>query len=322
MSKKIVSFGGGSAVPKLILKPLKEEGFFVVGITSMVDNGGSTGVLRRELSVLPPGDIRRHLIALADLSPQKEWKEKLWGFRFAKDIELSPGHFGHNFANVFIAGLEKYYGFEKALEILHDFLHVKGRALPATLNSVQVVAELEDGTLVEGEDEIDVGENHDRTKRIKKIFLKPPANGYKEAIKEIKEADVIIIGPGDMYSSILPCFLPAGIKEAIQASQARKIFVCPLMTKLGETQGFKVEDFVKEIEKYIGTELDYVVYNNVIPSKERIEETKKEGEFLIDVVFFENVPENSKFIGADLIPDEGLVIHDKDKLKKTLLSLI
>ena len=164
MSKKIIVFGGGSAVPKLTLKPLKERGFKMVGITSMVDNGGSTGVLRRELNVLPPGDIRRHLIALANLSPGEEWKERIWNFRFARNIELSPGHFGHNFANVFIAALEKNYGFEKTLDILHNFLNVRGKALPATLDKIQLVAELEDGELVEGEDEIDVGENHDRTK--------------------------------------------------------------------------------------------------------------------------------------------------------------
>lgn len=320
--KKIISFGGGSIVPELILKPFKEKGFEMIGITSMVDNGGSTGVLREEFGVLPPGDIRRHLIALADLSPKEEWKEKLWNLRFATDIELSPGHFGHNFANVFIAGLEKEYGFEKALDIVCQFLNVKGKALPATLDKVQLVAELEDGTIVEGEDEIDVGENHDRTKKIKRVFLKPEAEGYQKAIEEIEKADVIIIGPGDLYTSIIPCFLPKGIKEAIKISQAKKIFICPTMTKLGETQGFSVLDFTREIEKYIGTNLDFVIYNNNIPSKERIEETKKEGEFLLDLVSFENLPKDKKFVGEDLITEEGKILHDSQKLLRILSNLI
>lgn len=322
MSKKIVVFGGGSTVPKLVLKPLKEEGFYMIGITSMVDNGGSAGALRKELDVLPPGDIRRHLIALANLSPEEEWKEKIWNFRFARNIEFSPGHFGHNFANVFIAGLEKFYGFEKALDILHEFLKVKGKALPATLDSVQVVAELEDGELVEGEDEIDIGENHDRTKKIKRIFLKPQGKGYERVIEEIEQADVILTGPGDLYSSILPCFLPSGIREAIQGSGAKKIFICPLMTKLGETQGFSVIDFKNEIEKYIGSELDYIIYNNYLPSKERIKDYKKEGEFLLEMVPFDNLPKDGRFISEKLIPDEGPIAHDKEKLKKILLSLI
>ncbi len=320
--KKIISFGGGSIVPELILKPFKEKGFEMIGITSMVDNGGSTGVLREEFGVLPPGDIRRHLIALADLSPKEEWKEKLWSLRFATDIEFFPGHFGHNFANVFIAGLEREYGFEKALDILHQFLNIKGKALPATLDKVQLVAELEDGTIVEGEDEIDVGENHDRTKKIKRVFLKPEAEGYQKAIEEIKKADVIIIGPGDLYTSIIPCFLPKGIKEAIKISQAKKIFICPTMTKLGETQGFSVLDFTREIEKYIGTNLDFVIYNNNIPSKERIEETKKEGEFLLDLVSFENLPKDKKFVGEDLITEEGEILHDSQKLLRILSNLI
>jgi len=322
MSKKIVAFGGGSAIPRLILKPLREMGFEMVGITSMVDNGGSTGALRRELNVLPPGDIRRHLMALANFSPEEEWKEKIWNFRFARNIELSPGHFGHNFANVLIAALEKNYGFERALDILHDFLHVKGKAFPATLDKVQLIAELEDGEFVEGEDEIDVGENHNRTKKIKRVFLKPEAEGYKKAIEEIEKADVIIAGPGDLYSSIIPCFLPKGIKEAIMSSKAKKVFICPLMTKLGETQGFSVMDFTREVERYIGCELDYVVFNNLIPPKDKIEKVKNEGEFLIDLVFFDNVPKEKKFIGENLFSEEEAGKHDKEKLTNLLVGLI
>jgi len=315
---KIVCFGGGSAVPELILKPLKESGFSVVGITSMVDNGGSTGVLRREFNILPAGDIRRHLLALAEC---EQWKKKIWNFRFAKDIKLSPGHFGHNLANVFIAALEANYGFERTLEICHQFLKVKGKALPATLDKIQLVAELEDGCFVEGEDEIDVGENHNRNKRIKRVFLKPEAKGYSKAIEQIKEADFLIFGPGDLYSSIIPCFLPKGISEAIQNSKAKKIFICPAMTKLGETQGFSVLDLTREIEKYIKCSLDRVLYNNFLPEPQRIEEFKKKEQFLLEMVPFDKLPKNEKFIGKNLLLDKGEIKYDKEKLINALFVL-
>ncbi|HIE41606.1 MAG TPA: YvcK family protein, partial [Candidatus Aenigmarchaeota archaeon] len=271
--KKIVCFGGGSTVPKLILEPLKEFDLELVGITSMVDDGGSTGALRKEFNVLPAGDIRRHLLALSEA---EEWKKNLWNFRFAKCIELSPGHFGHSFANVFISGLEVNYGFEKALEIYHQFLKVKGKALPATLDKVQLIAELEDGKLVEGEDEIDVGKNHDRTKKIKRVFLKPEAKAYEKALKETKKADFIIIGPGDFYSSLACCFLAQGWKEAMRESEAKKIFICPALTKLGETQNYSIKNFCEKIEEYIGSSLDFIIFNTKFPSRERLEKYREE----------------------------------------------
>ena len=180
-------------MPKLILEPFKELDLDLVAITSMVDNGGSTGALRKEFNTLPTGDIRRHLLALSDLPKEEEWKKKLWNFRFAKDIEISPLHFGHNFANVFISGLENILGdFERALEIASEFLKIKGKALPATLDKVQVIAELEDGSLVEGEDEIDLGQNHNRNLKVKRVYLEPAGKVYKKAAEEIKTADFII----------------------------------------------------------------------------------------------------------------------------------
>ncbi len=320
---KVVCFGGGSGVPKLVMRPLKEIGFEVVGITSMVDNGGSTGALRKEFDVLPPGDIRRHLLALADLPPEERWKEKLWELRFGKDIEFSPGHYGHSFANVFIAGLEYVLGdFEKALEIAHEFLRVKGKALPATLDKVQLVAELEDGSIVEGEDEIDCGTNHDRRKRIVKVFLEPEGKVYEKAVEEVKKADAIIIGPGDLYTSLISCFLSKGMKEAIQSSRAKKVFISPAMTKLGETHGFNVLDYVREVEKYIGCELDFVIYNTTMPPRERLEEFRKKEPLMEDMVSFENVPQDEKFVGRDLLLEEGDIKYDSEKLVKVLLEVL
>lgn len=318
--KKIVCFGGGAGIPKLILEPLKDLDLNLVSITSMVDNGGSTGVLRKEFNILPPGDIRRHLLALSEA---EEWKKKLWEFRFGRDVELSPGHFGHNFANVFIGGLEHILGdFEKALEISHQFLKVKGKALPATLDQIQVNAELEDGTIVEGEDEIDTSQKHDPNLKIKRVYLDPDGKGYQKAIDEIKTADFLILGPGDFYSSIIPCFLPKGIEEAVMESSAKKIFICPAMTKKGETQGFSVKEFCEKTEGYLGAPLDMVIYNNVYPSQERVEEYKKEAVLLDKLFKAEDGLDKDKFIGEDLLLNEGEIHHDKEKLIPLLKKII
>lgn len=318
--KKIVCFAGGSVVPKIILEPLKNLGFDMVGITSMVDDGGSTGALRREFNILPPGDIRRHLLALSEA---EEWKKKLWEFRFAKNIELSPYHSGHNFANIFMGGLEHILGsFEKALDVAHKFLKVKGKALPATLDQVQLIAKLENGDKVNGEDEIDAGKKHNRNVKIKKIYLNPSGKAYPKAIAEIKKADFLILGPGDFYSSIIPCFLPKGIKKAVSTSKAKKIFICPLMTKKGETSGFTIREFCEKTEKYIGAPLDFVIYNNFYPSRKRVEKYKKQTEFLGKLLIAEDNLDGKKFIGANLILAKGEIKHDKEKLIKLLRKIL
>ncbi|MDD2696600.1 MAG: YvcK family protein [Candidatus Pacebacteria bacterium] len=318
--EKIVCFGGGSGIAKLILEPLKGFELDLVAITSMVDNGGSTGALRKEFNILPPGDIRRHLLALSEA---EEWKKKLWNFRFAKDLEISPRHFGHNFANVFIGGLEYLLGdFEKALEITSQFLKVKGKALPATLNQVQVIAELEDGSLAEGEDEIDLGQKHNRNLKIKRVYLNPSGKAYQKAVEEIETADFIIIGPGDLYSSLIPCFLAEGMKEAISKSKAKKIFICPAMTKLGETQNYSLKDFAEKMEEY-GISLDLVIYNNNIPSKERVDKymVEMKDEFVLEPPKIdENLDE--KFIGEDLLLSTGEIKFDKEKLIPVLRRII
>lgn len=320
--KKIVCFGGGNAVPKLLLGPLKKYPVKITGITSMVDNGGSAGALRREFNILPPSDIRRHLLALSEA---EEWKKKLWNFRFAKNLEISPLHFGHNFANIFMGGLEHLLGdFEKALEICHQFLKVKGKALPATLNQVQIIAELEDGSLAEGEDEIDLGQNHNRNLKIKRVYLNPSGQAYQKAVEEVETADFIIIGPGDMYSSLVPCFLTEGWKEAMVQSQAKKIFICPSTTKLGETQDYSIKDFSEKMEDYLGVSLDLVIYNNNIPTDERLRNYMEEmkGEFVLEPPKINEGLNKSKFIGEDLLLKEGEIKYDKEKVTPLLKKII
>lgn len=320
--KNVVCLGGGSGIPKLILEPFKDLNINLTSITSMVDNGGSAGAIRKEFNVLPPGDIRRHLLALSEA---EDWKKKLWNFRFANDIEISPLHKGHNFANVFIGGLEYLLGdYEKALKICHEFLKVKGTVLPATIDKVEVIAELEDGTLVRGEDEIDLGQNHNRNLKVKKVYLNPSGNVYAKTATAIKAADYIIIGPGDMYSSLIPCFLSLGMKEAVQKSKAKKIFICPAMTKLGETQGYSVKDFADKIEEYIGASLDLIIYNNNIVDTERIEKFREETkeELVSDPPQIDENLGKDKFIGKDLLLKDGEMKYDKAKLIPLLKKII
>jgi uncharacterized cofD-like protein len=141
-------------------------------------------------------------------------------------------------------------------------------------------------------------------------------------MEEIEAADFLIIGPSDFYSSIIPCILPEGVKEALKKSKAKKIFICPAMTKKGETSGFTAKEFCKKTEEYIGTELDFVIYNNVYPSEERIKKHKEDAEFLDEVFKAEQDLDVKKVIGADLILDDGEIKHDKEKMTEFLMSLI
>lgn len=310
--KKIVCFGGGNAMPKAVLPGLKKYPVKITTITSMTDNGGSSGQLRRDFDILPPGDIRRHLTALSDAP---EWKKKLFSFRFGSE-EFDNGHKGHSLGNIFLAGLENdLEDYEKVLEIVNEFLDIKNhQALPATIEKTQVFAELENKEIIEGEDEIDVPRNHSGKLKINRIFLKPEVNAYHRALKEINEADLIIIGPGDLYSSIIPCFLPNGIKEAIKKSKAKKVFICPLLTKFGETSGFSVLDFANEIEKYIECNLDFIFYNKTDKEK-RVKINKRTVRIDINL-------DESKFVGCDFLDNNGEIIHDPDKVAKNLIKLI
>ncbi|MBI2144755.1 YvcK family protein [Candidatus Woesearchaeota archaeon] len=317
MTLKLVAFGGGNAMPKALLAGLTKLPVEITTVTSMVDNGGSTGQFRKDFNVLPPGDIRRHLLAL---SRAPQWKKDLFAFRFGHEV-FDQGHRGHSFGNAFLAGLEnslRDYG--KVLEIAHDFLEVHGRCLPATTDKINVYAELENGQTIEGEDEIDVPRKHNPSLKIKRIFVKPEATAYPQAVSAIKEADIIAIGPGDLYSSSLPCFLPQGITGAIKASKAKKILVCNAMTKLGETQGFTVEDFAAEAEKYAG-KLDYVLYNTKLPDAKRLEAHKKEEPAQLEPVRIGKGLNAAKFIGKDLLKESGQVVYDSDKVAAAIMEL-
>ncbi len=313
--KHIVVIGGGTGV-FTVLSGLKKYPYELTAILTMADNGGSSGVLREEFGILPPGDIRRALVAL---SPSSSVLAKLFTYRF-KDGE---GLKGHSFGNLFLTALERITGdFSKAISEAAKILSIKGKILPVTLDKTRLFAKLENNYLVVGETNIDIPK-HDPRLSIKEIFLNPPAKANKEAIKAIKEADFIIIGPGDLYSSILPNFLVKGIKEAIVKSKAKKIYVLNIMTKNGETNNFKASDFVKILEKYLGKGvIDYILVNSSKPKARYLNKYLKEKAQV--VIFDKKNFRGSKYkvIIAPLLRNSPLLRHDPEKLAKAIDKIV
>lgn len=312
-NKKIVCLGGGNAMPKAVLQGLKKYPIKLAVICAMLDSGGSAGRLRKDYNIVSPGDIRRAFIALANTSPAIQ---ELFNYRFQAG-ELK----GHNFANLLITALEFSTGdYEKTIKTVKKLLNIKHQVLPVTLNKSNLYAVLENGKVIEGETNIDIPK-HNGNLKIKEVLLKPKAKAYPKALEAINKADLIIIGPGDLYSSLAQILLTEGIPEAIRKSKAKKVYICNLMTKYGETNNFSVLSFANEIEKYLEGNLDYVIYNNSLSPKEKIKIYKKKHPELLDLVEVDqNLPKN-KFIGRDLLPSIGSITHDPKKLAKAILSL-
>lgn len=269
-NKKIVTLGGGTGSYTL-LNGLKEYSYDLTAIVTMADDGGSTGTLRDELGVLPPGDIRQCLVALSDSSVLMR---DLMTYRFEKgDLK------GHNFGNLLLSALEKITGnFSDGVEEVTKILNVRGNVLPVSEDDMRLKIILQDGTILNGEKELD--DNQDiREKSIKDIKLSKEIIANKKAIKAILNADYIIIGPGDHYGSILPNLLVEQISEAIRKTKALVFFVSPLTNKMGHSDGYDMLDYVMEIEKYIGkNRINNVFYNSKIPNKKSLAQyEKKEG---------------------------------------------
>ncbi len=306
--KKIVTIGGGTGHFTL-LSGLKEYPFDIKAIVSMADHGGSTGRLRDELGVLPPGDIKQCLVAL---SSSPKILRDLFLYRFNKGSLK-----GHSFGNLFLSALEKSAGsFEKAIEEASKILAIKGKVIPATLDKIELVAVLENGKKVFGEEKID--NLKPSNTKIKQVFLKPSGKINKQAKKAIKEADAIIIGPGDIYTSIIPNLLVKGMKESLEVSKAKKILITNLINKKGQTPDFSAYDYLKTIEDYSFKGLfNFVIYNIKKPSKKTLERYKKEGDF----VRFKEVPKNLKtrFLGFSLLSEKTFKQIKADKTKRSLI---
>jgi len=313
-SKKIVVIGGGTGC-FTVLSGLKKYPVELSAIVTMADSGGSTRILREEFGILPPGDVRQALVAL---SQSEKLLADLFAYRFKEG-----GLKGHSFGNLLITALERIKGnFEKAIEEAGKILNIKGKVIPVTLQNTNLCAILENDQIIEGEENIDVPK-HNPNLKIEKVYLKPQVKANKRAIKAILRADLIIIGPGDLYTSIIPNLLVKGIPEALKKSKGKKVYVCNLMTKLGETNNFTGSDFVREIEKYLkGKILDYVIFNNKKPSPSRIEKYEKEGAQFVKYDKKDFREAKFKIIAGNFLRKRGFIRHDPQKLAKVLLRIL
>lgn len=296
------------------LKPCFDN---LTAIVTMADDGGSTGILREEFGILPPGDIRRALLALSDSGDKM--LAQLFSYRFEQGLGLT----GHNFGNLLITVLERLTNdFEKAVNEAGRILSVKGKVIPVTLGKAKLVAELESGQKIIGETNIDIPK-HDGHFKIKKVYLNPSVKINPNAKKAIMEADIVIIGPGDLYTSIIPNLLVGGMKETLKKTKAKIIYMSNVMTKFGETNDFKASDFIKTVLDYLGKDvLDYAVVNNKKPSFKKIASYVKErSDFVEPDVDFKKTGKTS-VVKADLLRSGKFIRHDPKKICGLIKMLI
>lgn len=313
--KKVVVIGGGTGVFTVLTGLREYPDLKLSAIVSMADDGGSTGLLREEFGTLPPGDIRRALIALS--GSNKEVLSELFNYRFDKSSSLK----GHTVGNILLTALEKITGsFPDAIAEAVKILNVKGKVIPVTLSQTKLVALLEDGDKIFGETNIDIPK-HDGKKKIEKLFLSSKAVANPNAVKEIMSADAVILGPGDIYTSIIPNLLIDGISDAVKKTKAKVIYNINIMTKFGETNDFRASDFIKTIEEYLGKDIiDYVSINTQKPKGSIVKRYEKENvEFVIDDL--EN-PKRPKIVRGDFLRHGMFLRHDPEKLSEKLYSII
>ncbi len=326
--KKIVTIGGGTGSFTL-LSGLKKYPIELSAIVSMADDGGSTGVLRDELGVLPPGDVRQCLVALSDSS---EKLRELMNYRFEEG-----GLSGHSFGNLFLSALEKIEGgFIDGVAEAAKILNVKGEVIPVTGVDTGLKVELRDGQVLSGEHEINTSLTVGKT-GIKKLFLSPRAKANPRAVEALLAADLIIIGPGNHYCSILPNLLVGGIPEAIRRSEATVVYNCNLVNKRGHTDGYTLDEYVSEIDSFLGgSRVDFVTFNTHVPDKRVLKRYNEESSALVSFIPDRVQNRHYRVLQADLLnrksvrfsiadkiaQSRSFIRHDTEKLAKVLVMLL
>ena len=309
---KIVVVGGGTGLSAL-LRGLKEYSSNITAIVTVADDGGSSGRLRREIGVLPPGDIRNCLAALAD---EEELLTELFQYRF----KAGDGLVGHSFGNLFLTVMSEITGdLEQAATASSKVLAISGKVLPSTLSDVSLWAEMEDGRLIEGESNIPVAKG--RIKNIGCIPADPPA--LPTAVKAIKEAEYIIIGPGSLYTSIIPNLLIPDIRDAIAKADVPRIYVCNIMTQPGETEGYSVADHIREIDRVSKRKLfDAVLVHRKPPSPRSLQRYELENSHPVVLDRQEIAKLNRRIVMANVMEEDlatGHVRHNSSQLARVLL---
>lgn len=325
--KNVVTIGGGTGSFTL-LSGLKNYPVNISAIVSMADDGGSTGVLRDELGVLPPGDVRQCLVALSDSS---DTLRELMSYRFGgKNLK------GHSFGNLFLSALEKISkNFSKGVEEAGKILNVKGEVIPVTEENVSLQMELKNGKVLRGEHEINTNFSIEKS-GIKKFYLKPKAASNPKAIEKILGADVIIIGPGNHYCSVLPNLLVSGISGAIMRSKAKVIYNCNLVNKKGHSEKFSLDDYVDSVNEILGEKrIDYATYNIKKPSDRLIAKYRRQCEEMTQFRPEDRKSRSYKVIRADLLSTKepvfskndaiaairSFIRHDSRKLSKVIMMI-
>lgn len=306
---RIVAIGGGTGL-SMLLRGLKQHTSNLTAIVTVADDGGSTGRLRQEFGVIAPGDLRQCISALAEAEPLMS---RLFQYRFAEGSGLQ----GHSFGNLFIVAMAEVTGnFETAIHETSRVLNVRGNILPSTLEDVTLSARTHDDEVVHGEHNIT-----ERGTGIRELYLNPSwAEAHPDAMRAILDADIVVIGPGSLYTSVLPNLLVEGIRKALAQTEALKVFVCNVATQHGETDGFSAADHLEVLERHAGGKLIHaVIANNNIATA--LPEAWHSSAVTIarngDARYLEGV----SLVEADVVAEENRYRHDPQKLAATILRL-
>ena len=311
--KRVVVIGGGTGLSTM-LRGLKRYTSNITAIVTVTDNGGSSGRLHEEMGMIPPGDIRNCIVALSD---SEDLMTDLLRYRFKDEIK---GIEGHSFGNLLIAVMTKISGdFETAVREAGKILAIRGQVLPSTTESVDLVAEMEDGSKIRGETQIT-----ESPLKIKRIFLSnPDAEPLPEALEAIKEADCVILGPGSVFTSIIPNLTVRGITEALEETDALTVYICNVMTQRGETDGFRASDHIRAVTRNSSKDVfTHVLVNTTKPGEELLKRYEKTGQQFVvpDVMRVRGM--GYKPVTGSFINESNVVRHDCNRLAYTIFKLL
>ena len=318
--QKVVTIGGGSGQFALLSGLRDLEGIEITAVVSMADSGGSTGRLRDELGILPPGDVLKCILAL---SPHHDIARIIFLKRFIKDSRLQ----GHNAGNMLLTMLSQYTGsFPTGVQALAEILEAKGTILPVTIDKATLVAELTDGSHIYGETAIDIPRGTQREK-IRNVFLVPHHSDsisvYPSVIEAINNANYIIIGPGDLFTSIIPNLIVPGVKEALQETSAKILYIINIMTKFGETHNFTGPDFVRKLEECIERQVDGIIYNAEKPDKKLMEQYMEQKAEFVEIDESDDCWGNRTIYASNMIDIAGSIVrHNSKKLALLIQEII
>ncbi|MFM9328977.1 gluconeogenesis factor YvcK family protein [Paenibacillus mesotrionivorans] len=309
---RIVVIGGGTGL-SVMLRGLKEKPLDITAIVTVADDGGSSGILRSELQMPPPGDIRNVLNALADVEPMLS---RMLEYRFTAGNGLA----GHSLGNLILAAMHDITGdFVSGIKALSRVLAVRGRVLPTANQAIVLKAEMQDGTIVEGESKIPLAGG-----RIKRVFLEPDnVEPLPEVLEAIRETDAILVGPGSLYTSILPNLIVPGVADALVESDAIKIFICNVMTQPGETDGYSVSDHLQAIHDHVGHHLfDYVIVNNGDIPPQVESKYAEQGASAVELDLDEVKRRGYQVIADRLVLFRTYLRHDAERLSHHIYQLV